>query len=669
MSNAFEESISRGVPYPYGISIQSQTLNFSIVSKTAKQLDLTISDRISREVIAKIPLNKKINKTGNIWHVAIKIPENYENLAYSYTVEKMENSLLDPYVKSVNTPIDWGINENPYQPQGEIATSTFDFEDDFPPSIPLNDLIIYEMHVRGFTQDHSSGVKERGKFLGIIEKIPHLLELGVNAIELMPIHEFDECEYTHLQPHTPHKLYNYWGYSTVNFFSPMNRYVSSSKANAGINEFKTMVKELHRNGIEIILDLVFNHTAEGGETGPILSFKGFDPRSYYLIDGKGHYMNYSGCGNTFNANHPIAQELIVAALRYWVSEMHVDGFRFDLASSLNRNVDGQPRGTSSLIKMITKDPGLAGVKLIAEPWDATGLYQLGAFAREAKSWSEWNDKYRDGVRRFIKGTPYSKGEFAKRICGSEDFYYPNSPVNSINFITAHDGFTLTDLVSYNEKHNLANGEQNRDGTNNNESWNCGIEGHTTNKEILNLRERQRRNFHIALMLSQGVPMILMGDEYGHTKEGNNNTWCQDNELNWFLWDQLKANAAFYRFYRLMIQFRKRHALFRSTTYLTSHDIEWHGKEPFKPDWNGPSSFIAFILKNPEKQQDIYIAFNAQNYNLDIQIPSPPKFKNWRWIANSAHVSPEDFYENGNGPLQIESHYQMSSYSAIILKAL
>ena len=674
--NNKQAQVIKGSCYPFGISSHEGQLNFSVAAKGAAQVTLLLIERSTGKMAASLQLDPHLHKTGDIWHIGVFLPENRGDLLYYYLIDG--RPLLDPYAKSVHTAIDWGADpiksppesKLPYFPYGEaIPAAEFDFSQDVPPRLALADLIIYEMHVRGFTQDASSGVSHPGKFLGVIEKIPHLLELGVNAIELLPIQEFDECEYAWQHPHSSHKLYNYWGYSTVNFFSLMNRYACSEEAHAAIAEFKTMVWELHRNGIELILDIVFNHTSEGGETGVAYSFKGFDPQAYYMIDQKGHYLNFSGCGNTFNANHPISMQLILDALRYWVEEMHVDGFRFDLASIFNRGVDGTPLGISALVEAIAQDPCLSQVKLIAEPWDAAGFYQVGAFAQKSSRWSEWNDKYRDGVRRFIKGTVGSLTDFSKRICGSEDLYHGRAPQASINFVTAHDGFTLADLVSYNSKHNLANGENNRDGSDANESWNCGAEGETQEEAILALRERQIRNFHMAHMLSQGVPMLLMGDEYGHTKQGNNNTWCQDNALNWFLWDQLEKNSAFYRFYRLMIQFRKRHSLLRRTSFLTDHDIEWHGIEPCQPRWNSSETFIAFTLKSRETDQCLYAAFNAQGHEVALHIPSPPKFKTWRWIANSANPPPQDFYENGDGPLQISRHFKMPPYSATLLKAV
>lgn len=673
-------SIRNGYPAPFGITLQEGGVNFALASKHARKVTLCLYSRETQQIIAEIPLSEEMNKTGDVWHILIhNLPE---QTAYAYRIEG-ENlgskwlreadilPLADPYAKEMATKIMWGVPSDlpeKYLPLCDITLeSDFDWGGDKPLRIPLNDLIIYEMHVRGYTQDTTSGVKNPGTYLGLIEKIPHLLELGINAVELMPVHEFDELEYRWTHPSAKRPLYNYWGYSTVNFFSPMKRYASRDLAGAAISEFKTMVKELHAHRIEVILDVVFNHTAEGGETGPIFSFKGIDDAIYYMHGKEGQYLNFTGCGNTFNSNQPRVLEFIIACLRYWVTEMHVDGFRFDLASALTRDTDGQPLVKSPLIEAITMDPILAGVKLIAEPWDAVGLYQVGGFYPETKRWSEWNGKYRDGVRRFLKGTK-GNGEFAMRVCGSEDLYHGRGPGASINFVTAHDGFTLADLVSYNVKHNMENGEDNCDGSNDNESWNCGVEGETTNKKVLMLRDRQMKNFVLALMVSQGVPMVLMGDEYGHTKLGNNNTWCQDNRLNWFLWDKLIVNEEYFRFFKKMIHFRKTHAILRRETFLTNRDIDWHGVEPFKPDWSRASGMVAMTIKDPVNGHDLYVAFNAQDHSEMVYTPPSPYLKHWHWVVNTANAAPVDIYEDIPGPVINESGYKMIPFSAIMLKS-
>lgn len=668
-------TLTQGTPYPLGLSFNGNGTNFAVASSPSKELTLCLFTPGSPQPIHEIPLPAETHKTGDVWHICIANLD--PDLLYAYKTTSTEGAsplyLLDPYAKEIATSNEWRGNKKahelqPYRPLGRISPPVpFDWENDTPPNIPANELIIYEMHVRGFTKHPSSQTKHPGTFLGVIEKIPYLLDLGVNAVELLPVHEFDEAEYVRTHPNFK-PLSNFWGYSTINFFSPMNRYAVSTKRGDAINEFKTMVRELHKNRIEVILDVVFNHTGEGDKFGPVYSFKGLDNSAYYMLDENGGYSNYSGCGNSFNANYLVALELIIDSLRYWVAEMHVDGFRFDLASALTRRPDGQPIDPAPLIQAITSDPVLSKVKLIAEPWDAAGLYQVGKFAPETPRWAEWNGKYRDCMRKFIKGMPWMSGEFATRICGSQDLYHARGPCNSINFVTCHDGFSLADLVSYNNKHNLSNGENNQDGSGDNESWNCGIEGPTNNQKITALRERQMKNYHLALMISQGIPMLNMGDEYGHTKSGNNNTWCQDNELNWFLWDQLHNNAAMYRFFKLMIKFRKDHPFLSRTTFLTGHDVDWHGIQANQPEWNSNIPLVAFTLKSKGNDRDLYIAFNAQNHAQTIELPNPPYSKKWRWVVNTANPSPEDIYANNDGPLQLDMHYKMAAFSAIVLTA-
>ena len=507
---------SKGTAFPFGATAQGEGVNFAIYVNGADKVSLCFFEENKLDQpFHEIELK---HKTGDVWHAFIKgLPPVF---AYAYRVvlssqKEVSHLLLDPYAKCIASEPKWHDQTNHeavYRPLGKVTqNSTFDWGDDTPLHIPMKDLIIYEMHVRGFTRDPSSKIQHPGTYKGIIEKIPYLKDLGVNALELLPLHEFNEQEVLHVNPETKQKLHNYFGYSTVNFFSPMNRYASRTEGDQALNEFKSMVKELHKNGIEVILDVVFNHTFEGNEKGPVASYKGLDAKAYYMINDQGNYLNFSGCGNTFNCNHPITRELIIDALRYWVLEMHVDGFRFDLAPILNRAADGTPLDNAPLVEAISHDPILASTRLIAEAWDPGGLYQVGKFAPKDINWFEWNGKYRDVVRCFIKGTAQQKKVFAGVISGSQDIYGSRSPTSSINFITAHDGFSLADLVSYNEKHNHLNGEENRDGLNNNDSWNCGHEGETDSKKVINLRKKQVRNFHLALMISLGVPMILMGD--------------------------------------------------------------------------------------------------------------------------------------------------------------
>lgn len=574
---------------------------------------------------------------------------------------KKENLLLDPHAKALSTPSTWGILNEPYQPLGlALPQDSFNWEDDRPLNIPSNELVIYEMHVRGFTQDKSSKVQNPGTFLGMIEKIPYLVDLGINAVKLLPIFEFNECEYRRFNPYTGERLFNFWGYSTVSYFTPMQRYGT-------IDDFKRLVKALHKNGIEVILDVVFNHTAEGNGDGPILSFKGIDLPVYYILDSHHQFANYTGCGNTVNCNHAVVREFIRTSLQYWVTEMHVDGFRFDLAGVMMRGLKGEVLNYQPIIEELSEDPLLASTKLIAEPWDCSGLYELGNFYPGKRRWSEWNDKYRDSVRRFIKGDRGEKRQFAERICGSQDIFEgKGTPACSVNFVTAHDGFTLKDLVSYNQKNNSANGEDNRDGNPNNVSWNCGKEGDTDDLKILALRERQMKNFHLTLMISQGIPMLMMGNEYGHSRFANNNTWCQDNTLNWFLWEELEKNRSLYDYFKGLIHFRKNHPIFKLDRFLTKEDIEWHSVNPSDPDWEGDTQFIAFTLKNGEEQ--IYAAFNMHHNPIDATLPNPPQGKKWHIIANTSAIPPQDFFQEENSPQVDGDTFLFNEHSSVLFIA-
>ncbi len=620
--------IEKGSSFPLGATLNKHGINFSIFSDTAKEVSLCLFSPDTLSLIETVPLDPTNNRTGYIWHIFIKdLPEDF---AYGYVVDG--KLLHDPYAKAITTGSTWGKKSDKIL--GHLVfDAPFDWENDTFPNIPLKNLIIYEMHPRAFTQD--SSVKHPGTFLGVIEKIPHLKKLGVNAIELLPIFEFDECENKNINPISKERLYNFWGYSTINFFAPMHRYATSAKKHAAILECKTMIKELHKAGIEVILDVVFNHTAEGNENGPFYSFKGLGKKAYYHIDEKGEYKNFSGCGNSMNCNHPVTAKLILDSLRYWVDEMHVDGFRFDLASILTRDQMGNPSADPFLIQAITEDPVLAHTKLIAEAWDAGGLYQVGSFPHYER-WAEWNGKYRDSVRRFIKGTDGTVGDFCQAICGSEELYGKSrQPCHSINFITCHDGFTLYDLVAYQDKHNLANAENNQDGSNDNQNWNCGAEGPTDNPEIIELRERQMRNFLLALMISIGTPMINMGDEYQHSRLGNNNAWCQDNHLNWFLWNKLEDQKDFFVFLQNLTNFRKKTSFFQRDTFLSPQDITWHGHKPEKPDWSPKNRFVAYSLHETKGHHDLYIVFNADYKDAKVLLPTPGPKKQWHCIIDTS----------------------------------
>jgi isoamylase len=663
--------IKKGLPSPLGVSKVGDGFNFALFSEHAQSVELALFTPHAAHPFFEISLDPSTHRTENIWHIEItSLPDQIE---YAYRIREFDRHRLlsDPYARSLNTSHHFGqITEAGYSPRGRlICPRPFDWEGVEPPNIPYQDLIIYEMHVRAFTRHHSSKVAHPGTYLGVIEKIPHLKKLGVNAVELLPIYEFNECENERKNPKTHRQLYNFWGYSTVNFFSPMNGYATSSHWGAAIDEFKSMVKALHASGIEVILDVVYNHTAEGGPRGPNYSFRGIDERVYYMVGQDGGYLDFTGCGNTLNSNHPQVTKFIVDSLRYWVEEMHVDGFRFDLASALTRDSQGHPMASPPAIFAINNDPVLSRAKLIAEAWDCAGLYQVGSFPGGDR-WGEWNGQYRDVVRRFIKGTDNSVGDFANVISGSEHLYGKERlPFHSVNFITAHDGFTLYDLVSYQGKHNLENGEENRDGCNNNENWNCGAEGKTTNRKILALREKQVRNFAFALLTSMGTPMILMGDEYCHSREGNNNAWCQDNERNWFLWDELRKREDFFRFFKELIAFRKKTPLLRRELFLSPEDVQWHGLEPNLPDWGGANRFLAYTLIDKGKGQHVYIAYNANFTSKRFTLPEPPEHKKWVRIVDTSLPSPEDFIAEPEKEVPLKATYTLQDHSAFLAIAL
>ncbi|KAG8364546.1 hypothetical protein BUALT_Bualt18G0008400 [Buddleja alternifolia] len=672
-----------GQAHPLGVSEVETGTNFALFSQnaTAVTLCLVLQERgihnKSEQEMIELSLDPQVNKTGDIWHICVEdLPRS--NVCYGYRVNGPQdwhqghrfdngNILIDPYAKLVEGRRVFGDASN--KMSKFMGTYDFDFlpfdwgENYKLPNIPENDLVIYEMNVRAFTADETSGLdpKIRGSYLGVIEKIPHLVELGVNAVELLPVFEFDEMELQR-RPNPRDHMINTWGYSTINFFAPMSRYASNGGGPLNASqEFKKMVKALHDAGIEVILDVVYNHTNEADDENPYTtSFRGIDNKVYYMVDfqNNGQLLNFSGCGNTLNCNHPVVMELILDSLRHWVVEYHVDGFRFDLASALCRGTDGSPLSAPPLIRAIAKDKVLSRCKIIAEPWDCGGLYLVGKFPNWDR-WAEWNGKYRDDVRRFIKGDIAMKGSFATRIAGSADLYQVNKrkPYHGINFVIAHDGFTLYDLVSYNFKHNDANGEGGNDGCNDNFSWNCGFE----DPNIKALRLRQMKNFHVALMISQGTPMMLMGDEYGHTRYGNNNSYGHDNALNHFLWDQLEAKNEHFRFFSETIKFRRSHYVFRRENFIGKNEVTWH-----EDNWdNLESKFLAFTLHD-ENGGDVYVAFNAHDYFVRAVIPSPPQRSRWFRVVDTNLESPTDFVSEGVSG--VEDIYHIAPHSCIILQA-
>ncbi|CAI9099136.1 OLC1v1035913C4 [Oldenlandia corymbosa var. corymbosa] len=706
---AFE--VFDGYPLPFGATARDGGVNFSIVSGNATSATLCLisrNDLPEKRVTEQIFLDPLTNRTGDVWHVFLK--GDFQDMLYGYKLDgkfspeeghyfDSSKILLDPYAKGVISREEFGVLEREdecWSPMAGLVPSDvdqFDWEGDLPLKFSQRDLIIYEMHVRGFTKHESSRVDSPGTYLGVIEKLDYLKELGINCIELMPCNEFNELEYYSYNSFLGDYKVNFWGYSTVNFFSPMKRY-SSAGADA-IKEFKTLVREAHKRGIEVIMDVVFNHTAEGNENGPIISFRGVDNSVFYMLAPKGEFYNYSGCGNTFNCNHPLVRQFILDCLRYWVTEIHVDGFRFDLASILTRSsslwdasnaygklvegdnmTTGTPLSTPPLIDLISNDPVLRGTKLIAEAWDCGGLYQVGNFPHWGL-WSEWNGKYRDIVRQFIKGTNGFSGAFAECLCGSPNLYQEGGrkPWNSINFVCAHDGFTLADLVTYNNKNNLANGEDNKDGENHNNSWNCGQEGEFASISVKKLRTRQMRNFFLCLMVSQGVPMFYMGDEYGHTKGGNNNTYCHDNYINYFRWDKKEESSSdFLRFCCLMTKFRHECESLGLNDFPTAERLQWHGHAPGVPDWSEMSRFVAFTLTDSIKGE-LYVAFNASHLPVTITLPERPGYR-WEPLVDTAKPAPFDFISSDLPEREIAikqySHfldaklYPMLSYSSIIL---
>jgi glycogen operon protein len=521
--------------------------------------------------------------------------------------------------------------------------------------------------VRGLTIHPSSGVDRPGTFSGIIEKIPYLKALGITAVELLPIQEFNEHEPNTVNPLNGEPLLNYWGYSTISFFAPKSTYGTNGQEGSQVLEFKGMVKELHKAGIEIILDVVFNHTAEGNETGPTISFRSLDNEVYYMLEkDRRLYQNYSGCGNTVNCNHPVVRQFIIDSLTYWVVKMHVDGFRFDLASIMGRDEEGEIMRNPPLLAEIAENPLLRDVKLIAEAWDAAGAYQVGSFP--GHRWSEWNGKFRDDIRLFWRGDPGMVGLLASRISGSADIYQKagKEPLNSINFVTCHDGFTLNDLVSYNEKHNEANGEGNRDGTNQNYSYNYGVEGETEDQEIERTRVRQIKNFIATLFISRGVPLFLGGDEFRRTQKGNNNAFCQDNETSWYNWELLQRNPELLRFTQEMIALRKRNTVLREARFYTDADIAWFSPGGSTPDWDHSGSSLACMIHG---DRELFLMFHAAATDGHFVIPSAPADKRWRCAVDTSRPAPGDIYSEGREkPIEHEGTYTLPGRSMAVLIA-
>jgi isoamylase len=660
-----EFSVRRGHPLPYGAAVRRDGVNFAVFSRHATSLSLVLFVSGESEPVLELPLDPRYNKTGDVWHVLVEGVDPGVEYAFRAAAEPNPTPdvlrfdrtklLIDPFGKAVAGLDVWGEVDGEKgrleRLRARVIDEEFDWGHEHPLNIPLADSVIYEMHVRGFTRHPSSRVAHPGTFRGVVEKIPYLRELGVTAVELMPVTEFEECDVTRRNLLTGQPLRNFWGYQPVSFFAPKASYAGEGAAPHAAREFKEMVKALHEAGIEVILDMVFNHTAEGDERGATFCWRGLDNPTYYILEPKtGRYLNYSGCGNTMNCNHPVLRFQILAALRYWVTEMHVDGFRFDLASILGRGRDGEVLANPPLLEAIAADPVMADVKLIAEAWDAAGLYQVGSFPSWGR-WAEWNGHFRDDVRRAVKSDSGVTRLLAARLSGSPDLYHgkDRAPWHSVNFVTSHDGFTLADLVSYNDKHNWENGEGNTDGHPENLSWNCGEEGPSSSPEVKALRSRQQRNFLALLLLSQGAPMLLGGDELGRTQRGNNNAYCQDNDTSWLDWSLLERNRGLFEFTARLIRFRKAHASLRRRTFFEDEEkppVAWHGAKLGKPDWDGPSRVLGMHLTGADGDEPIYVFVNAHWEARVFDLPRLAAGKTWRRFVDTSRVAGEDALEPG-----------------------
>jgi glycogen operon protein len=680
--------IDNGKPLPMGAELTETGVNFSLFSRYATAVSLVLfEDEGPGSGRREIALDKRKNRTGDVWHCHVR--DLKAGALYLYRVDgpyvpekglrfNAHKSLVDPYAKALSSLRAWDmgtcVGYDPADPSGDLSFSyqddldgqpkcvvvdddAFDWQGDTALNYPLRFSVLYETHVRGFTVHSSSGVEHPGTYRGVVEKIPFLKDLGVTSLELLPIQEFNERELPKVNPRTGQPLVNYWGYSTVAFFAPKESYAADKRPGGQVREFKEMVRELHKAGIEVILDIVFNHTAEGNERGPTFSFRGLDNTIYYILDeNKRYYKNFSGCGNTVNCNHPVVRTFIMDCLRYWVVEMHVDGFRFDLGSILGRDQQGRLMENPPMLERIAEDPVLSHTKIIAEAWDAGGAYQVGWFP--GGRWAEWNDRFRDDLRKYWRGDPHTVRHLATRISGSSDLYLRDGrkPFHSINFITSHDGFTLRDLVSYNNKHNDENGEENRDGGDANYSYNYGFEGPSRNPAIEEVRERQLKNFIATLMISLGTPMLLGGDEFARTQRGNNNAYCQDNEISWYDWSLPVRNGGLFRFVKEMIAFRRRHPGFMRPEFYTGRDgnynaipdISWFDERGETPEWDEMNACLAVRIDgskaeilNDRDDNDFFIMFNPGVKPVEFSVCPAPEGKIWVRAVDTGLPSPED----------------------------
>jgi glycogen operon protein len=696
-------TVRSGRPLPLGVELRDGGANFAVFSRHATQVWIEFyEDASDAEPQELIGLDPEANRTGDIWHVWVQGIR--PGQLYGYRVDgpydpeqghrfNPHKLLIDPYATAITHLDTWDFKQaRGYDPQAadlDLSFSTvnnaqvtpkcvitqthFDWEGVTPPKRGWADTVIYEMHVRGYTRDESAGVDHPGTFRGVIEKIPYLQDLGVTAVELMPVQEFNEFEVDHPNPLTGEELRNFWGYNPTAFMAPSGHFAADGRHGQQVIEFKQMVKELHRAGIEVFLDVVFNHTAEGHELGPTFSWRGFDNSIYYMLESDRRYFrDYTGTGNTVKADHPVVRDLILDALRYWVLEMHVDGFRFDLASVLGRDQNGDLLAEAPLIERIAEDPILRDIKIIAEAWDAAGAYQVGSFYATSR-WAEWNGRFRDDVRRFWRGDAGQRGAFATRLSGSADLYETagRGPLTSVNYITSHDGFTLNDLVSYRWKHNLPNGENNRDGQNANYSANYGVEGPTDDPGISRIRERQVRNFLLTLFVSRGVPMMLGGDEFRRTQKGNNNAYCQDNEISWVDWAKREEYAGLTRFVRQLIRFRRQVAPFTRNEYYTDAEVEWLDCRSRTPDWDDPDGrcLTMMIPSMEEGDPDILLVFNAGANGREFTLPPTPSGGEWYRKVDTSLPSPEDILTaGGEVHLEDQSVYSLDPHSSAVLIA-
>mgnify|MGYP000679771481 CR=1 FL=1 len=658
-----------GEPHPLGATVYPDGVNFSVFSQHAQSMELLLfaSDE-DVEPVQIIPMTAEANKSFHFWHIFVVGAKPGQHYAYRVAGPDLsdrglrydpEKVLIDPYAYGNSMKL-WNRGKA-CAPGDNLASAmrsvvidplAYDWEGDTPLNRPMQDTVIYEMHVGGFTRAGNSGVASPGTFRAVIEKIPYLKSLGVTAVELLPVFQFDDTEAREFDGQT---LTNYWGYSTMAYFAPHPGYCEAPSEAAHLDEFRDMVKALHKAGIEVILDVVFNHTDEGNHQGPTFSFRGFDNLNYYYLvpENQAFYYDYTGCGNTFNCNHPVGSKMIVECLRFWVEHMHVDGFRFDEGSVLSRGQDGAPMEFPPVLWQIELDEVLARSKVIAEAWDAAGLYQVGHFP--GFRWAEWNGVYRDTMRKYVRGDAGLIGAVADRVSGSASLYQSNGhlPVNSVNFITAHDGFTMNDLVSYNGKHNEANGEGNRDGVDDNMSWNCGVEGPTDDPAVEALRDQQVRNFAALLMLSQGVPMFVMGDEVRRSQGGNNNAWCQNNPIGWFDWSLPERNAGMLRFWQRIIAFRAAHPAVHRSRYFDGKlnerglaDISWHGLDLYSPGWDDPNArALAWTLGAFDGGADLHIMSNMYWEPLSFAVPEVAG-RRWFHAIDTSRPSPDDIAEPG-----------------------